>query len=126
MREIKKRFIVVALCSIITIVFMGCDGRYDAEFIGIQWTREADDDTEFLSFSKDGSFSYYCACGNPVNDSDLIESYSYDEEKQMITFRATEPTDSMVTKVTVLEYDDEHLKLDFDGEIREYCVECEE
>ena len=64
-------------------------------------------------------------CGEPQNDSDLIESYSYDEEKQTITFGTIGKTDSMVTKVKVLEYDSEHMKLDFDGEIREFTAESE-
>lgn len=54
-----------------------------------------------------------------------IESYSYDEEKQLITFDTVGNTESMVTKVKVVEYDSEHLKLDFDGDMREFAVERE-
>lgn len=101
------------------------DGIHDAGFIGVQWTRTTDEDVEYLSFETDGSFYYSCACGNPVNDSDLIESYQYDEENQTITFHAIESTDTMVTKVKVLKYDKKHLKLDFDGDVREFRIENE-
>ena len=128
MRIIKtyKEIVAIVLCLIITVALAGGGKEtYDAEFIGVQWTRTTEFDTEYLSFSSDGSFSYYCACGEPQNDSDLIESYSYDEEKQLITFDTVGNTESMVTKVKVVEYDSEHLKLDFDGDIREFAVERE-
>ena len=128
MRIIKtyKEIVAIVLCLIITVALAGCGKEtYDAAFIGVQWTRTTEFDTEYLSFSSDGSFSYYCACGVHQNDSDLIESYSYDEEKQLITFDTVGNTESMVTKVKVVEYDSEHLKLDFDGDIREFAVERE-
>ena len=71
----------------------------------------------------DGSLSYYCSCGEPVNDSDLIDSYSYDSEQQIITFNTQSKTATMITEVKVIEYDSEHIKLDFDGDIREFFVE---
>lgn len=121
-----RQIISVILCLIIAVSLIGCGKKSDdAEFIGVQWTRTTEYDTEYLSFNSDGSFSYYCACGDPQNDSDLIESYSYDEEKQLITFDTIGKTESMVTEVKVVEYDSEHLKLDFDGDIREFAVERE-
>lgn len=121
-----RQIISVILCLIIAVSLIGCGKKSDdAEFIGVQWTRTTEYDTEYLSFNSDGSFSYYCACGDPQNDSDLIESYSYDEEKRLITFDTIGKTESMVTEVKVVEYDNEHLKLDFDGDIREFAVESE-
>lgn len=121
-----RQIISVILCLIIAVSLIGCGKKSDdAEFIGVQWTRTTEYDTEYLSFNSDGSFSYYCACGDPQNDSDLIESYSYDEEKRLITFDTIGKTESMVTEVKVVEYDNEHLKLDFDGDIREFAVERE-
>ena len=40
------------------------------QFTDISWTRKAEHDIETIRFGSDGSFAYYCACGNPVNDSD--------------------------------------------------------
>ena len=121
-----RQIISVILSLIFAVSLIGCGKKSDdAEFIGVQWTRTTEYDTEYLSFNSDGSFSYYCACGDPQNDSDLIESYSYDEEKRLITFDTIGKTESMVTEVKVVEYDNEHLKLDFDGDIREFAVERE-
>ena len=127
-----KRIMACVLSLIIAMSLVGCgnkeksdDNTYDAEFMGVQWTREVDEDVEFISFMTDGTFSYYCACGNPVNDSDLIESYCYDKENQTITFNATETSNSMVTKIKILEFDNEHLKLDFDGDVREFSIKSE-
>lgn len=127
-----KRITAVVLCLILAMSLVGCgnkeksgDNTYDAEFMGVQWVRKVDKDVEYLRFMTDGTFSYYCACGNPVNDSDLIESYCYDKKHQTITLNAIETTDSMVTKIKILEFDNEHLELDFDGDVREFSIERE-
>ncbi len=59
-----------------------------------------------------------CACGNPVNDSDLCEGYTYDEKTKTITLDCIEITDEMVTKIKVVKCDENSLELDFDGDIR--------
>lgn len=82
------------------------------------WTREAEHDTETIRFGADGTFRYSCACGNPVNDSDLCEGYSYDEESKIIKLHCVETTDEMVTDIKVIKCDEDSLELDFGGEIR--------
>ena len=67
--------------------------------------------------------SYYCSCGNSVNDSDLCEGYRYDDETKTITLICLEETDEMVTKIKVVKYDENELHLDFDGEIRVFVRE---
>lgn len=91
-----------------------------ADFMDIRWTRSTEGDTEYIYFSSEGDFSYSCACGNPVNDSDLCEGYTYDEEKKGITLRCFETTEDMVTTIIVKKYDKDSIKLDFDGEIRTF------
>ena len=76
---------------------------YDYDFVNITWTRDAEDDTEFIRFSDDGSFSYYCACGNPVNDSDLCEGYTYDTDTNMITLEYSEKTKETLSKIKLVE-----------------------
>ena len=92
-------------------------------FVGLFWTRETDVDTEYLHFSPKGDYSYYCACGNPVNDSDLCESYSYNPDTGTISLQCFAVTDSMVTEITVVKCDGEILVLDFDGDIRTFVKE---
>lgn len=82
------------------------------------WTREAEHDAETIRFGADGTFRYSCACGNPVNDSDLCEGYTYDGETKIITLHCIETTEEMITDIRVVKCEDNCLELDFDGEIR--------
>ncbi len=95
----------------------------DYAFADVNWIRDAEACTETLKLAGNGDFSYSCSCGNPVNDADLIEGYTYDDNSKVITFDAIETTDEMITKVTVVSCDEEKLVLDFDGEKREFVPE---
>ena len=86
------------------------------------WTRSAEHDIETIIFSSDGSFTYYCACGNPVNDSDLNEGYTYDDETKTITIKYIETTEETVSTIKIEACDDKSIKLNFDGEIREFVI----
>ena len=87
------------------------------------WVRRAEHDIETIIFSSDGSFTYFCACGNPVNDSDLNEGYTYDDETKTITIKYIETTEETVPVIKIESYDDKNIKLNFDGEIREFSKE---
>ena len=89
-------------------------------FTDIIWTRDGGNDIETLVFKPDGSFRYYCSCGNPVNDSDLCESYTYNDETKEIKFECFETTEEMVTNIKIVEMSEDILELDFDGEIRKF------
>ena len=133
----KKRIISILLAAacVITLCvsFAACtkdDKKTDDavdyseyNFTEINWIRDAEECTETLSLKADGDFSYTCSCGNPVNDADLIEGYTYDDSTKVITFKALETTDEMVTKITVVSCDGKKLVLDFDGEKREFVSE---
>ena len=124
-----KRFIyLIALLLISTILFVGCKGNINTEdqsvdyskysFVNTSWTRDAEQDIETIRFGSDGHFTYYCSCGNPVNDSDLCEGYTYDDATKTITLNCIETTDEMVTTIKIVKCDENSLHLDFDGEIR--------
>ena len=133
----KKRFISILLaaaCVITLCVSLAACARDDKKddtaadyseyaFTKVNWIRDAENCTETLRLKADGGFSYTCSCGNPVNDADLIEGYTYDDSTKVITFDAIETTDEMVTKITVVSCSDEKLVLDFDGEEREFVSE---
>ncbi len=124
----KKYLSLVALVFVCAILFVGCSENKKTEdssvdyskysFVNTSWTRDAEHDTETIRFGEDGSFSYYCGCGNPVNDSDLCEGYTYDDATKTITFNCIETTDEMVTIIKIVKCDENSLHLDFDGEIR--------
>ena len=124
----KKFLCFIAVLLIFTTVFAGCSDHKETEnqsvdyskyaFVNISWTRDAEHDTETIRFGEDGSFTYYCGCGNPVNDSDLCEGYTYDDSTKTITLNCIETTDEMVTTIKIVKCDENTLQLDFNGEIR--------
>lgn len=89
-------------------------------FSDVIWTRDGENDTETLVFKSDGGFSYSCSCGNSVNDSDLCERYTYNEETKEIKFDCFETTEEMITSVKIVEISEDFLELDFNGEIRKF------
>ena len=125
MKKIVSIFMVVLLCA---AVFMGCSKGEKPEettvdyskysFVNVSWTRDAENDVETIRFGAEGRFTYYCACGSPVNDSDLCEGYTYDDATKTITLDCIEVTDEMVTVIKLIKCDETELHLDFDGDIR--------
>ena len=124
----KKYFSILVLTLLCGVLFVGCMGNdkqtevpvdySNYVFASGSWTRNATNDIETIRFGADGSFTYYCACGNPVNDSDLCEGYIYNDETKTITLNCVEVTDEMVTVIKIEKCDDKELHLNFDGETR--------
>ena len=92
----------------------------DYLFSDVIWTRDGGNDIETLVLKSDGRFRYYCSCGNPVNDSDLCESYTYNEETKEIILDCFEETEDTITKIKIVGSSDTTLELDFGGEIRKF------
>ena len=118
----KKNIIILILVG---MFLTGCGDTKEKDyseysFSDVNWTRDGGNDTETLVFKSDGSFSYYCSCGNPVNDSDLCESYTYNDETKEIKFKCFETTEEMVTNIKIVEISEDVLELDFNGEIRKF------
>ena len=124
----KRYFCLIALLLISALLSVGCSDNKKAEnqnvdyskysFVNTSWTRDAEQDIETIRFGEDGHFTYYCSCGNPVNDSDLCEGYIYDDSTKTITLNCIETTDEMVTEIKIVKCDENTLHLDFNGEIR--------
>ena len=85
------------------------------------WERDNGSDIETIYFTEEGEFGYYCACGNPVDNYDLCDSYSYDVQTQTIKLKCPPGVD--ITKIKVLDYSEYKLTLDFNGEKREFLTE---
>ena len=120
-----KKTIIILLLGILFLT--GCEDKKEEKidyseyaFSDVTWTRDAENDIETLRLKSDGSFAYYCSCGNPVNDSDMCESYTYDDKTKEIKFDCFETTDEMVATVKVVKVTEDTLELDFDGEIRTF------
>ena len=118
-----KKFILMLCAVLLCVTLFGCGEKKapdECPFAEIRWTRITEQDVEYLFFSKNGGFSYYCGCGNPVNDSDLCEGYTYDDATKTITLKCSEKTDEMVTVIKIVKCDENSLQLDFNGEIRTF------
>ena len=136
----KVNFVFIVLCSVCVCYLWGCvpESKVDStetesfqkevdysmyDFAGVQWTRDAECDIETLSFLSNGEFRYSCACGNPVNDADVVESYTYDDTTKMFTLNCYEEIEGMITEIRLISCDGEMLELDFSGEIRTFYIE---
>lgn len=104
------------LGSISLFYFFGGIGIDEEDFVGIRWTRDEGSDIEFIIFSEDGSYIYYCSCGNPVDDSDLYDTFTYNRfSGKIILYSDYTSSDT----IKVLYADGEKLELEFDeGDIR--------
>lgn len=125
----KKILVMIFVCCILLI---GCNSKdvqqtkkdySQYSFVDVHWTRTTEYDTEYIRFYSDGYFSYSCACGNPVNDADICETYSYNDETKEIKLECDEPSKYTITTIKVIRYDENTLELDFDGDIRKFVKE---
>ena len=130
MKKIKVKLLLVLAVALLFLI-LGCTKSNTDEtvsyseysFTDTSWIRKAEHDIETIRFGSDGSFVYYCACGNSVNDSDLNEGYTYDDATNTITVKYIETTEETVSTIIIEECNIESIKLNFDGEIREFFKE---
>ena len=122
-----KKIIVVLM--LLVLFLTGCGATKEKAqkkdyskylFTDTSWTRDAENDIETIVFKSNGRFVYYCSCGNPVNDSDLCESYTYDDDTKEITLDCFEETEETITTIKVVNSTETNLELDFNGEIRKF------
>ena len=118
----KKLIIFLLLTG---LFLTGCGEQKEPDysaylFTDVIWTRDSGHDIETIVFQANGDFRYYCACGNPVNDSDLCESYTYNAAANEIKFNCFESTEEMITTVKIVVMTEDVLELDFNGEIRKF------
>ena len=124
----RRNILMITVIVTIFVLLIGCRDSDNTKIIDYSqysftdtlWTRKAEHDIETIRFGSDGSFVYYCACGNPVNASDLNEGYTYDDETKIITIKYIETTEETVSEIKIEAYDDKSIRLNFDGEIREF------
>ena len=125
----KKTIFAIILCGVMVLSLTGCDSTKEKNkvkdysnhsFTDVSWRRDAENDVETLVFKSNGRFTYYCSCGNPVNDSDLCETYTYNDDTKEITLDCLEETEETVTKIKIVNSTETTLELDFNGEIRKF------
>lgn len=118
----------ILLCMLCCLLLAGCGGqKAEADyshlnFVGVTWLRDTVCD-ETLRFLPDGGFRYSCACGSPVDDADVVERYSFEEDSATIKLHYLEDMNGGITTIDVISCDGDKLELDFGGEIRVFYRE---
>ena len=120
-----KKIIVILVLGI--LILTGCEEKNNEKidyskysFTNVSWVRDSGHDIETIKFKSDGSFSYSCACGNSVNDADLCEKYTYNDDTKEIKLICFETTEDTITTIKIVVNTENLLKLDFNGEIRTF------
>lgn len=85
---------------------------------GESWEREIEGCGETLCFSDDGTFIYYEHCGNPVEDYDCFDTYSFNEKTGVITLYAIEGNEKR--EIEIVSCENDTLVLRFGTEKREF------
>ena len=120
---------IIIILMLVGLFLTGCGEKKEEQkqkdyskftFTDVSWTRDAGNDIETIVFKSNGRFTYYCSCGNPVNDSDLCESYTYDDMTKEIKLDCLETTEDTITTIKVVNSTETTLELDFNGEIRKF------
>ena len=118
---------IIIILMVMGVFLTGCGKNKEKEidyseylFTDVSWTRDGENDIETIVFESNGRFTYYCSCGNPVNDSDLCENYTYNEETKEITLDCFETTEDTITTIKVIKSTETTLELDFNGEVRNF------
>lgn len=130
--KIRNKFCMI-ICIAIVLLIGGCGSKTDAknsapdysayDFAEVDWFRQTEGDLETLCFRANGEYRYSCACGSPVDDADLVESYDYDDATKTFTLHYCEDMEGAITQIKLISCDDEKLELDFEGEIRTFWKE---
>ncbi|MDO4394143.1 MAG: hypothetical protein Q4C80_06995 [Bacillota bacterium] len=116
-RQLMSTVIIVI---IVGMALTGCGGSDKTpEFLTEhEWVHYDSACDETISFGEDGHFAFYCACGDPVGDSDVYDRYSYDSESGEINLK---PAGDMSIKV--LRHKNSRLLLDINGDVKEFVDE---
>lgn len=85
------------------------------------WKGKGNGDTQTIYFKKEGEFGYYCACGSPVDNYDLCDSYKYNAKTKTIKLNCF--PGAGITKIKIVKSTDAELVLDFGGEKRKFKTE---
>lgn len=122
----QKKFLSIILCFTLLLSTVACSGEgqkgkgtYPDFLTEKDWEYNTLSCTEILHFHKDGGFSYYEACGNPVGNSDCYETYFYDEDTGIVTaYGYDESVEDM--EIAVLRYTEDSLLVCIEGAIKEF------
>ena len=84
--------------------------KEEQNLVNAQWVGNDGKCENRIRFNKDKSFINSCACGDPVGDGDLVESYTYNKDNTISLFDCD---GALVETAEILFLDNTHLILIF-------------
>lgn len=114
---------IIILILVITLITLFKQKKIDYSeysFTDTRWERETEEDIEYVIFNSDGTMSYYCACGTPINNNDICDKYTYNDKTKTIKLKCIIKPANTITKIKINKYDENSIELDFDGEIKTF------
>lgn len=118
----KKKIIAFVLAGM--MVLGGCAGDrlsdIELSMTENQWyhLNQITGEHEKMTFGEDRLFMYNCECGEPVGNSDLYDSFRYEEDNVILSGEGEEDW-----VVPVLTYSDYHMILNVDGQVIDFLNE---
>lgn len=119
----RGRVVCLIIFILSALIMTGCsETRTTEEFMDKEWLfyNEVTAEHLCLNLGSDGSYSYHCQCGEPVGNSDVYDQYKYDAEAGIITL--FNDYDDMEAEIKVLDYNEYHLMVIIDGEIKDFVL----
>lgn len=124
----KRKLLSIILCLTLIVSTTSCriekeqSEEYPEFLTEREWEYNTLSCSEMLRFHKNGTFSYYEACGNPVGNSDCYERYSYNGETGIVTVYGYD--DSVEPfEIAILRHTEDSLLVCIEGKIKEFCVD---
>ena len=122
-----KKLLSRILCFTLLLCIPACGSEADKKQKGTypefltnhDWEYNTLSCTEILHFDETGGFSYYETCGNPVGNSDCYETYTYDEDKGVVTAYGYDDSVEDL-EISVLRYTQDSLLVSIEGKIKEF------
>lgn len=129
----KKKLLMILMMAVVVVGCMACgksEGsenksteetakckEFNEKVVGVGWLRGVTGCTEYIYFNEDGSYGYYEACGNPVDDHDLYETWEYDNKNDVIRLEGNGKHETTIEYVSC---DGEKLVMIIDDEERTF------
>lgn len=119
----KKYIYFIIPIILVTLIILGIVlyNKSIPNFAGITFTRLVNENSENIYFGKNKHFSYYGCDGNPIDYYDLCETYTYKDNYIILSCDKSIPEDT-ITKIEVISYKNDTLKLKFNDEIKTFKV----
>ena len=119
----KKYIYFIIPIILVTLIILGIVlyNKSIPNFAGITFTGLVNEDSENIYFGKNKHFSYYGSDGNPIDYYDLCETYTYKDNYIILSCDKSIPEDT-ITKIEVISYKNDTLKLKFNDEIKTFKV----